>query len=154
MPGLRKYLVFCRFRKPSIRPLCNYSKSTAIALRKHFVDVVLPVMIFHFHKYTCNNIRNAKQYEGLSVSILFFPWLLYVKFMISVVEAYRLQRCNLDTCQHLSWRPLEDSSAAKSRYYCTATLDVCRGPGYASGLPKNHTWQNICRISEPWNSDI
>ena len=129
-------------------------KSTTIALRKHFVDVVLPVMIFHFQKCTCNYIRNAKHYEGLSASVLFFPWLLYVRFMISAVEAYRLQRCNLDSSQHLSWRTLEHSSVAKSRYYCTATLDVCRGPGYASGLPKNHTWQNICCIFEPWSSDI
>ena len=44
-------------------------KSTTIVLRKHFL---LPVMIFHFRKCTCNNISNAKQYESLSASILFF----------------------------------------------------------------------------------
>ena len=58
-------------------------------------------MIFHFQKCTCNNIRNAKQYERLSGSIVFFPWLLQVQFVISVVEVYPLQRFNLELCQHL-----------------------------------------------------
>ena len=153
MAGLRKYLVFCNFRGPSIRPSCNYSKECNYCFTKKFIDVVLPVMIFHFQKCTCNNIRNAKQYEGLSGSILFFLCLLHVRFMISVIEAYSLQRCNLDPCQHLKWRTLQHSSKAKSCYYCTAIHLICRGPGYASGLPKSYTWQNICRISEPWSSD-
>ena len=149
MPGLRKYLVFCRFRELSIRPLCNCSKEYDYCFTKTFCWCLLPVMNFHFQKCTCNNIRNAKQYEGLSASILFYPWLVYVRFMTSDVEAYRLQRCNLDPCQLyniLQW--LKAVTIVQ-----LSILDVCRGPEYASGLPKNHTWQNICRISEPWSSD-
>ena len=59
-------------------------------------------MIFHFQKCTCNNIRNAKQYERFSGSIVFFPWLLQVQFVISVIEVYRLQRFDLELCQHLT----------------------------------------------------
>ena len=77
-------------------------------------------MIFHFQKCTCNKIRNPKQYESISASILFFRWLLQVRFAISVVEAYHLQRCNLDHCLHLSCRTLQHYSVAKIRYYCTA----------------------------------
>ena len=47
-------------------------ESKTIALRKHFADAVLPVVIFHFQKCTCKNIRNVKQRESLSASVVFF----------------------------------------------------------------------------------